>query len=108
MSRPLTLTPPLRAAHSPAAHRPSLLGNAFPSTLPAGYKEREESTSRSRRLTSPERWEIKQLIAAGVLDKADYPDFDEVWRHIQELRILSQDRLTSDPVPYLHAHLGRF
>ena len=29
------------------------------------------------RLTSPERWEIKQLIAAGVLAKEDYPGFNE-------------------------------
>ena len=25
------------------------------------------------RMTSPEKWEIKQLIAAGVLQKSDYP-----------------------------------
>ncbi|KAJ1771785.1 DEAH-box ATP-dependent RNA helicase prp22 [Coemansia sp. RSA 1843] len=31
-----------------------------------------------KRLTSPERWEIKQLIASGVLDRADYPGLDEV------------------------------
>ena len=30
------------------------------------------------RLTSPERWEIKQLIAAGVLDKSEYPTIDEL------------------------------
>ena len=30
-----------------------------------------------KRLTSPERWEIKQLIASGVLDVKDYPHFDE-------------------------------
>ncbi|XP_028405343.1 ATP-dependent RNA helicase DHX8-like [Dendronephthya gigantea] len=30
-----------------------------------------------QRVTSPEKWEIKQLISAGVLDKADYPDFDD-------------------------------
>ena len=30
------------------------------------------------RLTSPERWEIKQLIAAGVLDKSEYPGIDEL------------------------------
>ena len=29
------------------------------------------------RMTSPEKWEIKQLIAAGVLEKADYPGFNE-------------------------------
>ena len=32
---------------------------------------------RQARLTSPEKWEIKQLISAGVLDKADYPGFNE-------------------------------
>jgi len=30
-----------------------------------------------KRLTSPERWEARQLIASGVLDVRDYPDFDE-------------------------------
>lgn len=32
---------------------------------------------RQARLTSPEKWEIKQMISAGVLDKKDYPDFNE-------------------------------
>ncbi|KAL4877535.1 P-loop containing nucleoside triphosphate hydrolase protein [Aspergillus karnatakaensis] len=30
-----------------------------------------------KRLTSPERWEIRQLIASGVVSAADYPDLDE-------------------------------
>jgi ATP-dependent RNA helicase DHX8/PRP22 len=30
-----------------------------------------------KRLSSPERWEIKQLIASGVLDPSEYPDLDE-------------------------------
>jgi ATP-dependent RNA helicase DHX8/PRP22 len=30
-----------------------------------------------KRLTSPERWEIKQLIASGAVSAADYPDLDE-------------------------------
>ena len=30
-----------------------------------------------KRLNSPERWEITQLIKAGVLDIAQYPTFDE-------------------------------
>ena len=29
------------------------------------------------RITSPEKWELKQLISAGVLSKADYPGFNE-------------------------------
>ncbi len=32
---------------------------------------------RRNRLTSPEKWEIKQLISAGVLDMRDYPGFNE-------------------------------
>ncbi|KAJ1926647.1 DEAH-box ATP-dependent RNA helicase prp22 [Tieghemiomyces parasiticus] len=30
-----------------------------------------------KRLASPERWEIQQLIAAGVLDPREYPNFDD-------------------------------
>jgi len=30
-----------------------------------------------KRMTSPERWEIKQLISSGVLSAKDYPDIDE-------------------------------
>ena len=30
-----------------------------------------------KRLSSPERWEVQQLIASGVLDPSEYPTFDE-------------------------------
>lgn len=30
-----------------------------------------------KRMTSPERWEIKQLIASGVIPREEYPDIDE-------------------------------
>ncbi|KAK3047041.1 DEAH-box ATP-dependent RNA helicase prp22 [Extremus antarcticus] len=30
-----------------------------------------------KRMTSPERWEIRQLIASGVIKAADYPDLDD-------------------------------
>ena len=30
-----------------------------------------------KRMTSPERWEIRQLIASGVLKSADYPDLQD-------------------------------
>lgn len=33
--------------------------------------------SSARRVSSPEQWEIKQLIASGVLDPKDYPTFNE-------------------------------
>ncbi|XP_065666929.1 ATP-dependent RNA helicase DHX8 isoform X2 [Hydra vulgaris] len=52
-----------------------------PSTTTAvpTYEESIDDNTRKKfkRISSPERWEIKQLISAGVLDKADYPDFDE-------------------------------
>ncbi|KAF8527374.1 P-loop containing nucleoside triphosphate hydrolase protein [Hysterangium stoloniferum] len=31
----------------------------------------------ARRLTSPERWEIKQLISSGAVDASEYPELDE-------------------------------
>lgn len=36
-----------------------------------------KSTRNRKRLTSPERWEIKQLIASGAASAADYPDIDQ-------------------------------
>lgn len=48
----------------------------IPSTV-AGVDEDLGPTKTSRRMTSPEKWEMKQLIAAGVIEKSDYPDFDE-------------------------------
>lgn len=37
----------------------------------AGTKRRP-----GKRITSPEKWEINQLIKAGVLDVTEYPTFD--------------------------------
>lgn len=31
----------------------------------------------AKRLTSPERWEIKQLISSGAIDASEYPELDE-------------------------------
>src|SRR5579871_6282683 len=45
-----------------------------------------------KRLTSPERWEIRQLIAAGVASAADYPDLDvEYQEHINGTHDTEQD-----------------
>ncbi|TVY78508.1 Pre-mRNA-splicing factor ATP-dependent RNA helicase prp22 [Lachnellula suecica] len=35
------------------------------------------SRQNKKRMTSPERWEIRQLIASGVVKASDYPDLDE-------------------------------
>lgn len=39
---------------------------------------KEETPTRSvKRMTSPERWEIKQLISSGEMDPSEYPDIDD-------------------------------
>lgn len=47
--------------------------------LQGGNMEGEEDESRKRvtRISSPERWEIKQMISSGVIDRSELPDFDE-------------------------------
>ncbi|PBP16091.1 ATP-dependent RNA helicase DHX8 [Diplocarpon rosae] len=35
------------------------------------------SRRQKKRMTSPERWEIRQLIASGVVKASDYPEIDE-------------------------------
>ncbi|KIP11668.1 hypothetical protein PHLGIDRAFT_27720 [Phlebiopsis gigantea 11061_1 CR5-6] len=46
--------------------------------IPVGSKDFSSEPVRSaKRLTSPERWEIKQLIASGIIDASEYPDLDE-------------------------------
>ncbi|KAL4253595.1 RNA helicase [Abortiporus biennis] len=38
---------------------------------------KDEPVRSAKRLTSPERWEIKQLISSGIIDASEYPDLDE-------------------------------
>ncbi|KAI0076055.1 P-loop containing nucleoside triphosphate hydrolase protein [Panus rudis PR-1116 ss-1] len=40
-----------------------------------GFKD--EPVRSAKRLTSPERWEIKQLISSGIIDASEYPELDE-------------------------------
>ena len=54
------------------AARASSGSNAVP------LRAKDEGPVRSaKRLTSPERWEIKQLISSGAIDASEYPDLDE-------------------------------
>jgi ATP-dependent RNA helicase DHX8/PRP22 len=48
------------------------------SDVPVIEGDMNDNSMRNRkRLTSPERWEIKQLIASGAASAADYPDLDQ-------------------------------
>ena len=44
-----------------------------PSDSSSVVREESGTVRGMTRMTSPEKWEIKQLIAAGVLQKSDYP-----------------------------------
>ena len=45
-------------------------------TEPRG-RPQERQTRLKRKLTSPERWEIRQLIKSGAISADDYPDLDD-------------------------------
>lgn len=53
------------------------LGGAGADAVPVVQGFNNRSNGVRKRLTSPERWEIKQLIASGVIPKSEYPDIDE-------------------------------
>ncbi|KRZ61545.1 putative pre-mRNA-splicing factor ATP-dependent RNA helicase mog-5 [Trichinella nativa] len=54
-------------------------------------EEFKASTSkRTKRLSSPERWELKQMMAASCISTADLPDFDE------ETGVLLQEDMLDD------------
>lgn len=60
------------------ANTSALGGGGFGDVVPVveeGFNSRKNGMR--KRMTSPERWEIKQLIASGVIPKSDYPDIDE-------------------------------
>ncbi|KAL7312557.1 DEAH-box ATP-dependent RNA helicase prp22 [Mucor circinelloides] len=56
--------------------KPSFMTGSNSNAL--GVKVADDIPSRSvKRMSSPERWELKQLIASGVVDPADYPELNE-------------------------------
>lgn len=76
--------------------------------LPLGVDEDDDdSRNRVTRISSPERWEIKQMISSGCIDKSELPDFDE------ETGLLPKDEdgeadieieLVEEEPPFLQGH----
>lgn len=85
-----------------------------PSSMPlVSMPELDESTDRKavKRISSPEKWERKQMMAANVLDPSELPEFDE------ETGVLPKDEgesdedveieLVEEEPPFLKGHGGR-
>ena len=52
------------------------LGGGKSGNISAGSQNYETVTRQKKRMTSPERWEIRQLIASGVAKACDYPELE--------------------------------
>lgn len=74
-----------------------------------GNIDDDETTVRKKvtRISSPERWEIQQMISSGVIDRTEMPDFDE------ENGLLPKDdedeedieiEIVEDEPPFLQGH----
>ena len=46
-----------------------------PNAVPLRSKDEPTSIRSAKRLTSPERWELKQLISSGAIDASEYLEF---------------------------------
>ncbi|KAF7194166.1 Pre-mRNA-splicing factor ATP-dependent RNA helicase prp22 [Pseudocercospora fuligena] len=71
------LAPSQRIHHGTGANSVGVKGvNDFGSAVPV-IESNGNGKRQRKRMTSPERWEIRQLIASGVIKAADYTDLDE-------------------------------
>ena len=65
------------------------------------------SSKKKVRMSSPERWEMKQLIAANVTDKSELPEFDEETGLLPKLDSDEEDveiELVEEEAPFLKGH----
>ncbi|XP_069111910.1 ATP-dependent RNA helicase DHX8-like [Argopecten irradians] len=81
-----------------------------PSTLPMmDLPDTDETQDKKRvqRISSPEKWEIKQMIAANVIDKSELPDFDEETGLLPKEEDSDEDveiELLEEEAPFLAGH----
>ena len=83
------------------------LGGTNQFNLGPGASSSETSGKKRVRMSSPERWELKQLISAGVIDKSELPDFDEENGMLPKADSDDEDieiEMVEDEAPFLKGH----
>ncbi|XP_046342220.2 ATP-dependent RNA helicase DHX8-like [Haliotis rufescens] len=82
-----------------------------PSTIPLVDAPENDDVSTDRktfkRISSPERWEIKQMMAASCIDKSQLPDFDEEVGLLPKEDDSDEDvevELVEEEPPFLQGH----
>ena len=83
------------------------LGGTNQFNLGPGASSSETSAKKRVRMSSPERWELKQLISAGVIDKSELPDFDEENGMLPKADSDDEDieiEMVEDEAPFLKGH----
>lgn len=79
----MDLMPSRRIASGANMERLDGMPNDLPSGVPVIEDYGSNRAARSgKRMTSPERWEIKQLIASGAVKASDYPDIDKEYSDV--------------------------
>lgn len=85
------------------ASRAALASSGSNST-PLYKADDDAKPSSAKRLTSPERWEIKQLIASGVVDASEYPNLDEDFNNSMTTAEVEEEvdiEVRDDEAPFL-------
>lgn len=85
------------------ASRASLASSGSNAT-PLYKADDDTKVSSAKRLTSPERWEIKQLIASGVVDASEYPNLDEDFSNAMTTAEVEEEvdiEVRDDEAPFL-------
>jgi ATP-dependent RNA helicase DHX8/PRP22 len=78
-------------------------------SLRGGNNEDGGPLKKKVRMSSPERFELKQLIAAGVVDKSDMPEYDEESGLLPKMDSDDEDvevELVEDEAPFLKVQIG--
>ena len=71
--------------------------------------EEDEVVNRKRvqRISSPERWELKQMMAANCIDRTELPEFDEETGLLPKIEGDEEDieiEMVEDEAPFLRGH----